>query len=138
VQRSALLKRRRARQGRGEGPRVRRCMEERTGREGRGSRPMGDNVGGAATADIGPAAARTGDVAWPRRAVGRTGEGEGGRTGGPWPQCQAVVLADRRAQAAQCRVTRIQIGFKNISNGFKFVQTLTDPKGAFPCLKNWK
>jgi hypothetical protein len=117
VQRSALLKRRRARQGRGEGPRVRRCMEERTGREGRGSRPMGDNVGGVATADISPAAARAGDVAWPRRAVGRTGEGEGGRTGGPWPQCQAVVLADWRAQVAQCRDANsnwIQKYFKRI------------------------
>jgi hypothetical protein len=26
---------------------------------------------------------------------------------------------------------QIQIGFKNISNGFKFAQTLTDPNGAF-------
>jgi hypothetical protein len=39
---------------------------------------------------------------------------------------------------AQCRAAGIQIGFKNSSNGFKFVQILTDPKGVFSCSKNWK
>jgi hypothetical protein len=30
--------------------------------------------------------------------------GGGGLTGGPWPQCWAAALADRRAQAEQCWV----------------------------------
>jgi hypothetical protein len=47
-------------------------------------------------------------------------------------------LADRRARAAQFRAARIQTGLKNISNGFKILQTLTDPKGVFPCSKNLK
>jgi hypothetical protein len=50
----------------------------------------------------------------------------------------AAALADRRARAAQCRAARIQIGFKIISNKFKFAQTLTNAKGAFPCSKNWE
>jgi hypothetical protein len=58
--------------------------------------------------------------------------------GGPRPQCRVAALADKRAQAAQCRVVRIQTRFKNISNGFKILQTLTDPKSVFPCSKIWK
>jgi hypothetical protein len=69
---------------------------------------------------------------WPNRG------GEKGLTSGSWPQCRAAAPVDRRAQAAQCRAARIQIEFKNSSNGFKFAQALTDPKGAFPFLKNWK
>jgi hypothetical protein len=45
--------------------------------------------------------------------------------------------ADRRAR----QHSAARFGFKPIqtgSNGFKFGETLTDPKGAFPCLKNWK
>jgi hypothetical protein len=64
----------------------------------------------------------------PNRGGGR------GLTGGPWPQCQAAALADRRARAAQCRAVRIQ----NISNGLKILQTLTDLKGVFPCSTNQK
>jgi hypothetical protein len=41
----------------------------------------------------------------------------------PWPQCLAVW---------------IQTGFKNISNGFKILQTLTDLEVVSPCSKNWK
>jgi hypothetical protein len=41
----ALLKRRRVRQGRGEGPGVRRCVEERTGREGGGVPASGGQRG---------------------------------------------------------------------------------------------
>jgi hypothetical protein len=59
-------------------------------------------------------------------------------TGGPWPQCRAAAPADRQARVAQCRAARIQTGFKNISNGFKILQTMTDPKGVFTSSKNSK
>jgi hypothetical protein len=94
TRRSTLLKQRRAKQGRGEGPGVRCLLKERTGREGGGVPTGGGQRGWRGN---GPA------VVWPRRAPDRTGEGEGGLTGGLWPQCRAVALVDRRARAAQCR-----------------------------------
>jgi hypothetical protein len=76
ARRLALLKWRRARQGRGEGPRVQHRMEERTTREG-GRVPTGGGQRGRH--GNGPA------VVWPRRAADRTGEGEGGLIGGQRP-----------------------------------------------------
>jgi hypothetical protein len=45
--------------------------------------------------DNGSRPAGAGSVARPCRAAVRTGEGEGGLTGGPWPQCRVAAPADR-------------------------------------------
>jgi hypothetical protein len=74
---------------------------------------------------------------WVREGARASGAARrGALTNGPRPQCRAAALANRRARAAQCRAARILTGFKNISNGFKILQTLTNPKGVFPCSKN--
>jgi hypothetical protein len=71
----ALLKWRRTRQWRGEGPGVWHRVEERTGREGAGSRSVGDSTGGVGTAQPWCArAARPGHVARPaEQGRGKTG-----------------------------------------------------------------
>jgi hypothetical protein len=74
---------------------------------------------------------------WVREGARASGAVQRGTlAGGLQPQCQAAALADRRAREAQCRAVQIQTEFKNISNGFKILQILTDPKGVFPCSKN--
>jgi hypothetical protein len=51
------------------------------------------------------------------------------------PQCGAAALVDRRARAAQCQAARIQIEFKNSSNGFKFCPTFDRHKKCLPLLE---
>jgi hypothetical protein len=70
---------------------------------GRGEKNEEKEGGAVATAailnwrvEVGPD--RPTDSARPNWGGGR------GLTGGPWPQCRAAVLADRRTQASQCRV----------------------------------
>jgi hypothetical protein len=124
---------------RGERDDVRRLFEVEAARQGRGVRLSATWRAGTKKEE--GSGARCG-TAWLRgvatsRARPNRG-GEKGLTSGPRPQCRAATPGDRRARAAQCRAARIQIEFKNSSNGFKFAQTLTNPKGTFPYPKNWK
>jgi hypothetical protein len=67
---------------------------ERGGRARRGTARRHDN---------GPATARAGGTAWPRRAAGRTNMGGAEElTGGPRPQCRVAAPTDRRARALHC------------------------------------
>jgi hypothetical protein len=63
--------------GRGGGPGVDAAWRKGMGKTEGGPGTAWDSAGCATTADSGPAATRAGGVAWPRRATGRTGEGEG-------------------------------------------------------------
>jgi hypothetical protein len=99
--------------------------------------PRSVGVGGGAVTRQGRAA-RRGD---PARAqlTDRAGRSRGPVVGA---ECgrergSAAPDADRRAR----QHSAAWFGFKPIqtgSNGFKFTQTLTDPKGAFSYSKNWK
>jgi hypothetical protein len=112
---------------------------------GRGSQGLASRGGENGEERGGPGATRGSSATGGRRQRGvarphaRPNKG-GGRwlTGGPRPQCRAAALADRWALAAQCRAARIPTGLKNISNKFKFAQTLADLKAVFPCSKNCK
>jgi hypothetical protein len=137
-----LLKRRWGRQGRGGGPGCGAAWKSNGAkRGGPGFSDMdwhGTNV--AAPADRqGRATPGPGGSDWVWEGARASGVARcRALTDGPRPQCWVVALANRRARAAQCRATWIQTGFKNISNRFKILQTLSDPKGVFPCSKNQK
>jgi hypothetical protein len=90
-----------AAEGKGQGSPSRCHVEGGNGKRRGGPGAAGDSAGG---------------TAWPCHTTGRTEERNRRLTGGPRPQCQVVALVDRRARAAKYQATRIQSGFKNISN----------------------
>jgi hypothetical protein len=66
-----------------------------------------------------------------------------GTDSGAWWAADGCVRVRQRGTdtwARQHNATRFSFlnRIKFISNGFKILQILTDPKGAFPCTKNWK
>jgi hypothetical protein len=101
-------------------------------------------VGGACLAGAGCEQGRTAACVTRNGAADRWGRATLGPGGSGWG---AGGSASERGSTARCadrwsrQHSAARFGFEPIqtgSNGFKFGETLTDPKGVFPCLKNWK
>jgi hypothetical protein len=150
-----FLKRRRGRQRRGGGPRFDAAWrgKRRRGpgfddmdRHGTNAMAPGcSNSGGrACLAGAGCEQGRTAACVTRNGAADRWGRATLGPGGSGWG---AGGSANELGSTARCadrwarQHSAARFGFEPIqtgSNRFKFGETLTDPKGVFPCLKNWK
>jgi hypothetical protein len=66
---------------------------------------------------------------------------DAGAAADKWGRATSGPVASGSVRKGEERMRQRRCSFKPIqtsSNGFKFAQTFTDPKGAFACSKNWK